>query len=275
MRYATLMVQLELGHPNAGLLKIAADLAERFNAHVIGIATCQPMQMMYADGYVPGEVFEQDNTERHKELEEAEAEFRAALQSHSKSLEWRSSIRFAPLPEYVAREARGADLLIAGVASGDFFDSSRAVNTGDLIMQAGRPVLLVPHTVQSLPLDRVLVGWKDARETRRAVSDALPLLKQAAHVTVVEIAASNDMDAAHQHVQGVVAWLKQHGVEAVCDVSSSTGDDAAGLYTVAQDLRADLIVAGAYGRSRLVEWALGGVTRDLLLRQDFCALLSH
>jgi nucleotide-binding universal stress UspA family protein len=275
MTYATLMVQLELGHPNAGLLKITAELAERFNAGVIGIASCQPMQMMFADGYIPGDIYEQDDTERHKELDETEAAFRAALQSRCKSLEWRSSIRFAPLPEYVANEARGADLLIAGVASGDFVDSTRAVNTGDLIMQAGRPVLLVPHTAQSLSLNQVLVGWKDTRETRRAVSDALPLLKIAKKVTVVEIAMQDDMAAAHRHVQGVVDWLAQHGIEAACNVVLYTGDDAVGLYTVARDLGADLIVAGAYGRSRLVEWVLGGVTRDLLLRQDFCTLLSH
>ena len=275
MTYATLMVQLELGHPNAGLLRIAGDLAQRFHARVIGIATCQPMQMVYGDGYVPGEFFEQDHNERHKEMDEAEAEFRAALQTRATALEWRSSIRFAPLPEYVAREARAADLLITGVASGDVFDSSRAVNTGDLIMQVGRPVLLVPHSVQKLALERVVVGWKDSRETRRAISDALPLLKNAAHATVVEIAAPDDMAAAHKQVQDVVAWLKQHGVEAASSVSPSTGDDAAGLYAIAQDLGAGLIVAGAYGRSRLVEWALGGVTRDLLLKQDFCALLAH
>ena len=275
MAYATLMVQLELGHPNAGLLQITANLAKRFDARVIGIATCLPMQMMFADGYIAGDIYEQDNTQRQKEIKETEAEFREALQNRCKSLQWRSSIRFAPLPEYVAGEARGADLLIAGVASGEFFDSSRAVNTSDLIMQAGRPVLLVPHTVQALALDQVVVGWKDTRETRRAVSDALPLLKIAGHVTVVEIAKQDEMAAAHQHVQEVVAWLAQHGVEALCNVVPSTGDDAVGLYTVAQDLGAGLIVAGAYGRSRLVEWALGGVTRDLLLRQDFCALLSH
>lgn len=275
MTYATLMVQLELGHPNAGLLEIAAELAGRFNAGVIGIATCQPMQMMFADGYIAGDIYEQDNTERHKELKETEAEFRAALQTRCKSLQWRSSIRFASLPEYVACEARGADLLIAGVASGAFFDASRAVNTSDLIMQAGRPVLLVPHTMQTLSLDQVVIGWKDTRETRRAVSDALPLLKLAKKVTVVEIATQDDLAPAHQHVQAVVAWLAQHGVDADCNVVPSTGDDAVGLYAVAQDLDASLIVAGAYGRSRLVEWALGGVTRDLLLRQDFCALLSH
>ena len=54
-----------------------------------------------------------------------------------------------------------------------------------------------------------------------------------------------------------------------------TGDDALGPYTIARDLGADPIVAGAYGHGRPMEWALGGVPRDLLIKQDFCARLSH
>ena len=275
MTYATLMVHLELGRSNAGLLQIVGDLAGRCGAGVIGIATCQPLQMVYADGYVPGEVYEQDNDERQKELREAEAEFRAALQTHATTLEWRSAITTTPLADYVARQARSADLVITGVASGDLLDSSRTVHTGDLIMQVGRPVLVVPLAARQLKLEHAIVGWKDTRESRRAILDAVPLLQKAAKVTVVEIAAPDAMDAARSHGRDVVGWLRQHGIAAEALAQPTTGDDAVGLYTVAQDLGADLIVAGAYGHSRLVEWALGGVTRDLLLRQDFCALLSH
>ena len=71
MPYATLMVHLELGYVDAGFLQVTRDLAKRFSAHVTGIAACQPMQMGYADGYIPGEIYEQDNNERKKEIEEA------------------------------------------------------------------------------------------------------------------------------------------------------------------------------------------------------------
>jgi hypothetical protein len=64
--YATLMVQLELGHSNAGLLRITGDLAERFHASVIGIAVCQPMQIVYGDGYFSGEIIEQNYEEIEK-----------------------------------------------------------------------------------------------------------------------------------------------------------------------------------------------------------------
>ena len=275
MTYGTLMVHLELGRSNAGLLQIAGDLAERFHAGVSGIAACQPMQLVYGDSFISGDIYEQDRQELDKEMEAAEAEFRRALQMRAVTLEWRSTVMFTLLSDYLAREARSADLVITGIASGDLFDSSRSVNTGDLVMRAGRPVLVVPAAAGKVKLDRVVVGWKDTREARRAVSDALPLLKGASHVAVVEIAVEEELAAARTQIEDVAGWLNRHGIKAECLTSPSTGDDATALYAMAQDQGADVIVAGAYGHSRLREWALGGVTRDLLLRANWCSLLSH
>jgi nucleotide-binding universal stress UspA family protein len=273
--YETLMVHLEIGRSNAGLLQIAGDLAERFHASVIGIAACQPMQIFYGDGFVSGDLIAQDRDAITKELMDAEAEFRSALQTRVATLEWRSMVVFVSLADYLAREARSADLVITGAASGGLFGSSRAVNMGDLVMQVGRPVFIVPAAVDKLRLERVVVGWKDTRETRRAVSDALPLLKNADHVVVVEIADQEELAAARMHLDDVLGWLKRHGIVAKPLALSSTGDDTNQLYTIAHEQDADVIVAGAYGHSRLREWVLGGVTHDLLLRADLCTLMSH
>jgi nucleotide-binding universal stress UspA family protein len=275
MTYATLLLHLELGRSNAGLLRIAGDLAERFHASVIGVAACKPMQMLYGDGYVSGALIEQDRDEVARELKQAEGEFRGALATRVEKLVWRSTVTYGLLPEYLASEARCADLIVTGVASGDLFDSSRAVSTGDLVMRAGRPVLIVPAAATTLNLDRVLIGWNDTREARRAVADALPLLKMAANVTVAEIAREEDLPTARAHLADVVTWLERHGVEAESTASLSTGDDAAALYAIAQDQGADVIVAGAYGHSRMREWVLGGVTRDLLLSANRCSMVSH
>jgi nucleotide-binding universal stress UspA family protein len=275
MSYATLLVHMELDRPNTGLLKVTAELAERFHAGVVGIAARQPLQMVFGDGYVSGDVYQQDRVEIVKELKAAEAEFRAALQGRVKFLEWRSAQTYAYLADYFAGEARCADIVLTGVATGDFLDASRAVNTGELIMQTGRPVLIVPTTASTLKLDHVLVGWKDTRETRRAVSDALPLLKQAAQVSVVEIAVEEEQAAAAEHVRDVAAWLQRHGVRAEGSVLLSTGDDATALYAFGQDAGTNVVVAGAYGHSRIREWVLGGVTRDLLLSANRCSLVSH
>jgi len=275
MTYATLMVHLELGRSNAGLLRVTSDLAERFHADVIGIAGCQSMLTSYNDGYVPGDVVVQVRDESHQEIKEAEAEFRRALKANTGTLEWRSTVMSASLSEYIAGEARSADLVITGVNSGDILDASRLINTGELLMQVGRPVLIVPSPTDKPDFAHIVVGWKDTLEARRAAFDALPLLKLAEHVTVVEIAAEEDQAEAHHQVKDVGNWLKRHGVAAEGTVRRATGDDASQLNAIAHKEGAGVIVAGAYGHSRFREFVFGGVTRDLLRSTACCSLMSH
>lgn len=315
MSYATLMVHLQPGRTNAGPLRAAADLADRFQAAVTGVAACQPMQLVYSDGYIAGDIFEKDREEKDREMAAAEAEFRAAFRTRSNTLDWRSMITLASTSEWVANEARGADLIITGVAATDAFDPGRSVDTGEIVMRAGRPVLVVPQgTLEGVPqgtlggvppgtpgnvppgtpgglppgvprsvpsgadaprLEHAMIGWKDSRETRRAVMDALPLLQKLARVSVVEVADADGMAAARLHVADVAAWLGRHGVAAETAAVRADGNDAAQLDEIAQERGADLVVAGAYGHSRLREWALGGVTRTLLRHTHRCSLLSH
>ena len=275
MTYATLMVHLQVGQPNGPVLAAAAGLAEQFDARVIGVAACQPMQLIYSDGYVAGDAYEQDRKEKDREVAAAEAAFRAAFRDRSNVLEWRSTITLASSCAWVADQARSADLIVTGVAAADPFDLSRRVDTGELLMQAGRPVLVVPTGVDAPTLDHAMIAWKDTRETRRAVLDALPLLQCAARVSIVEAAAEEDMAGARQHVADVVAWLGRHGIAADSEAVRRDGDDAGQLDSIARERGADLIVAGAYGHSRVREWALGGVTRSLLQHSHRCSLLSH
>ena len=276
MTYATLMVHLELGASNKGLLQVAGDFAERFQANVIGIAAAQPMQMIYNDGYYSGDLVQLDRTEIEKEIKAAEGEFRSALRGLADKLEWRSTVSFSPLANYLAHQARSADLIITGVDhKNSFLDSSRHVYMGDLVMQVGRPVLIVPTSASGLHLNKVIVGWTDTRETRRAIVDALPLLKKTAHVLVVEITPESELELARGRLRDVVRWLDGHGVAAKSLATPTFADDATHLAKIARENGADVIVAGAYGHSRLREWALGGVTRDLLLTADRCALVSH
>jgi nucleotide-binding universal stress UspA family protein len=276
MTYSTLMVHLDVGSSNAGRLQVAGDLADRFQASIVGIAGCQPMQVAYADGYVSGEMVEDDVKAKEKEIAAAEAEFRGAFQKRTNALEWRSAITFDPLSDFIACEARSADFVITGVdRNKSVFDASRHIELGDLVMRIGRPVLVVPEAATQIGFDRILIGWKDTRETRRAVADALPLLKKATFVTVVEIALENEMVQARRHLDQVVEWLKRHGVTAESIVSASAGNDSRHLGEIGREQKVDLMVAGAYGHNRLREWMLGGVTRDLLTRPEACSFVSH
>jgi nucleotide-binding universal stress UspA family protein len=167
--------------------------------------------------------------------------------------------------------------LLITAADRDFawFEAGCRVDAGDLVMRAGRPVLLVPPTAATLSLDRILVGWKDTREARRAIADALPLLAAAGQVTVVEIAAEGELPAARTRLGEVAAWLERHGVGVRVIAAPGIGEDAPRLRALATQHRADVIVGGAYGHSRMREWVLGGVTREVLLRGDRCAFVCH
>jgi len=274
--YATLMVNLQLGQSNAGLLQAAADVADRFDAEIVGIAACQPALMIYDDGcYGAGNLIQQDRDEIDRRIAAAEAEFHEALGSRRRAAEWRSTVTLGSLSDVVSCEARCADLVITGVPVAGSMGASRGVNAGDLVMQLGRPALVVPAAVDRLSMERIVVGWKDAREPRRAVLDALPLLKRAGHVAVVEIARESELADARMHVGDVVKWLARHGVAADGIATAASGGDADGLFAIAREHDAGLIVAGAYGHARLREWAFGGVTRDLLFDARLCSLLSH
>jgi len=276
MTYSTLMAHLDLRPSNEALLRLTANLAGRCKARVIGIVACQPMPVGYDDGYMSAEVIDQDRAEREREIDQAKAGFHAALDGKVADLEWRSTISYMSLTNYIVEQARAADLLITAPDRKDSSrDSSRLVNIGDLVMRAGRPVLIVPPGVDRLNLESVVVGWKDSRETRRAVMDALPLLRLAGRVLVVEIAEQEDIADARGRVKDVVGWLGRHGVEAEALATSANGGDAARLGAIVQEHDAGLMVAGAYGHNRLREWVLGGVTRNLLLSPDRCALVSH
>jgi nucleotide-binding universal stress UspA family protein len=232
--------------------------------------------MALGDGYFTGEVVQQDLEEIGKEISAAEAEFRSTLHPGTDTLEWRSAITFASLHDFLVQEARSADLFITKIdRNASLFDSSRHVNIGDLVMKVGRPVLIVPAELPLLTLGHVLLGWKETREARRAALDALPMLELAGRVTIVEIAAAPELEAAAARLADVAVWLKCHGIAAEPLPVRAAGDNASQLSAIARQLRVDVIVAGVYGHSRLREWVLGGVTRELLLKADHCALVSH
>lgn len=276
MNPKTLMAHVELGQSNAGLLAITTDLARQFKAHVIGVASCQPMRLDWQDAYVTAGLLAEDRKEIEKQMGAAEKELRAALGGKIAGVEWRSTVTLGSLADYIALQARAADLVITGTEiAGSILDRTRRVGIADLVMEAGRPILVIPKKVKQLSFDHVLVAWKNTRESRRAASDALPLLKLTKKVTVSEIARDEDMSRAKHHIADVVGWLGRHGIEAVGQAVVSTSADSERLREIAADGGVDLIVAGAYGHSRLREWVLGGVTGDFLLDPDRCVFISH
>jgi len=276
MTYTTFMVHLRVGRSNKAVLAVAGGLAQRFGARIVGVAMCRPDDVVYGEACLAGAVLQRGRDEMERELAAAETEFHDALQHRAGESEWRAALTYSVLPDCLAQEARCADLVVtAATPDRPWQENARHVDTGDLVMQAGRPVLIVPDSVEELPLDHAVICWKDTREARRAVVDALPLLQAAERVTAIEVAGAEDSALTKQHIDDLLFWLERHGVAANALMPTAARNGKGVLAAIIEAQASDLIVAGAYGHSRLREWAFGGVTRDLLMQPTRCALVSH
>ncbi|WP_035674800.1 universal stress protein [Bradyrhizobium liaoningense] len=277
MTYATVMVSLALDQPNEARLQVAGELAERFEAAIVGVAAAQFAPPLYfTDGTEAQALIDEGEASVKRRLADLEAQFRAATKDRGGHVEWRSAMDFPA--RFVLAQARCADIVVSGGRTPAFSDAFSLASPKDLVLQAGRPLLVVPDRVNWLDLRNVLVAWKDTPEARRAVADALPMLRKAREVTIVEIPErDDDRSAVTAGVIDVATWLGRHGVTATARVSEAARDEspAAHLEKVAGDVGAGLIVAGAYGHSRFRELILGGVTQHLVTQTARSVLLSH
>ncbi len=269
------MVHLNINHPNTSLLNITNYVANKFESNVVGIMVGLQTQMIYGKTYANNDVFDREDEQLDKKLIDAEILFIKSLQSNSGIIEWRSIITREPIANYIATQARSSDLIITEFVPFDFYEGPGGLHIGEIVLRTGRPVLAIPTSIEVHLLDNILIGWKDTRESRRAILDALPFLKIAKQVTVVEICAEEEISNATKGLCDVIAWLNRHYISAEYLVSPSTKYDATQLLSIAKQRNVNLIVAGAYGHSSFREWVLGGVTNELFKQTEFCCLLSH
>ena len=267
MAYAAIMVHLGAEQYWDKRARLAADLAIRFQSALIGVAGWLPVPAVALDG-----IAENERQKMTALLAEMGESFRTSTK-HVSHVEWRGILDYPRT--LVPREARAADLLVIGrerVAGDPFY----ALNPGVTIIRAGRPVLVVPNDLEALSARRVVVAWKDTRESRRAVRDALPFLPDAEEVMVVEVSEHGADQQSQKSIDDVTDYLARHKVLVAAKAYLRTRQPPAQeLLRFAAEEGADLVVAGGYGRSRLGEWIFGGVTRDLLADSPVCCLFSH
>ncbi len=252
-------------------IRLAANVADKFSATLVGLSALALPPPVVANGVVleSGEAYVDEFEAR---LAARERWFRGIVGSQLKQ-EWRQELHLPT--EVLVREARCADLVIIGQTK-DLAIGSTSVDPGGVILRVGRPTLVVPDGVSSLRSEHVVIGWKDTRESRRAVQDALPFLRLAKDVSIVEICEPDQEKTAAGHVEDVAQYLKRHKIDSHPKVLRHQEESgAAQLIRFAQDEQADLLVTGAYGHSRLGEWIFGGMTRDLLASSPICCLMSH
>ena len=273
MAVATVMVYVDPAQQAEEQVRVARSIATKFKASVIGVSAFAVERDFVAEGVIIEETTPEDLKRMKTELAEKEHWFRDVVGLSRERVEWRWDVEY-PIT-FLANEARAADLVVLK-SSYRKVDPYHLVDPAAAVLRMGRPAILVPEHVHDVQADRVVIGWRDTREARRAIHDALPLLKHASQAAVVEICMSNEQDSARRRVRDVAKYLQRHGVKCETDVRVHTAEsDAHQLVRLAQDFGADLIVTGAYGHSRLGEWAFGGMTRGLLDKAPCCLMMSH
>jgi nucleotide-binding universal stress UspA family protein len=268
-------------------LRLAADLASRhksrltvlfvreFNQAQLGLRKTAEL------GLVSGADLDRLDQRIQSSIDEAAERLRAMVQAlgseHHLKVEWRS----ADGPAWVSapQHARYADLCIVGPNQVDDGASAGSALSQKLLFATGRPVVFVPSFGPFERLGRhIAIGWNESHAATRAVNDALPLIERAERTTVITIASGDfvDRDGARAADQ-LLRHLRRHNPSVAAvkikDVPARSIADA--LQGVAGTLGADLIVAGAYGHSKLWEDLVGGVTHDLLIRVNIPIFMSH
>jgi nucleotide-binding universal stress UspA family protein len=256
--YRTIIVHLDAGTRRRARLDLAFTLAERHDAHLIGLFALESINPPTPE--VAAMWIEEMLKQRRAAAAEVEQEFRdkMRMEQYTGRSEWRSTLDngLAALQLH----ARFADLLVAGQPD-PAGDGVPAWFSRELVMSIGGPVLYVPHAGRFDDCGtNVLVPWNASRESARAVQDALPLLQQSAHTEVVTFGKGKARLDDYLPDPDIAAYLARHG---------------AGVLSRAADNAADLVVMGAYSHSRLRELVLGGATRTMFDSMTVPTLMSH
>lgn len=267
----TILLALDPRASSASDFGAAIDLAQKFGARVSVCAAAQPWLPSGAVDTGPAVV--EDYERRRREIEEALGALEAGFESTvPTALRGRYRGLIASATDFMLQNMAFADLVLlpSRGGPGDQLD----IDAGELIVAGGRPVLVIPQDTVQIRAENIIVAWKDTRESRRAVADALPFLKAATDVYVVDV-EEDDYATEHESFKDVMAWLAAHGVKATGDIIPlrTTVHDA--IEAAAADHQAEFIVSGGYGHTRFREWLFGGVTRDLLTRTARCRFLSN
>jgi nucleotide-binding universal stress UspA family protein len=169
-------------------------------------------------------------------------------------------------------QARHHDLVVVGRPHAH---GARRSVAGHLLMASGRPVVIAPPVVKAASEGVAMVGWKETPEAARALSAAMPLLKKAQRVilAVVEDGESAPIARAAEDLARQLAW---HEIPVETQAIAADGRSVAELlHAAALAARADLLVVGAYGHSRIRELIFGGVTESLMDGASLPIFLAH
>ncbi len=292
MAYKTILVHVDDSIHAAARVTFAATLAQQCGAHLVGAAPTGVSRFLFASMPMADAdpTLALHLTYVRERAEKALAAFDTQLRAASLASFEGLLVDDEP-GGGISLLARAADLAI--VTQADPAHDSPAAPAdfpAYVVMNAGRPVLVLPHTgpapgaAGANAARRVLVSWDASKEAARALALALPLLAQAAQVQVAVFdSRGGSRTVLDANAANPLPWLARHGVKAelaVHKVEARRGphrrhEVGEALLAAARAMDADLLVMGAYGHSRFRETILGGVTRTVFEDMGLPVLMAH
>jgi nucleotide-binding universal stress UspA family protein len=266
-----IVVQLTGSSEDDFRLSAAVRIAEQFDAHLLGAHLQQLPEILDianpAQSATVRELLDESERESDKSFRSLAARFAELKVSNElKRLHGLSNM----LGNDLAQIARTADLFVGTRPYGD--PTGHMQIEERVLFGSGRAcVFLPPGGTAHDSFERITVAWNGSREAARAVAEAMPFLTRAKAVHLVSIGETEKKGSFH----AIKAHLEHYGVAAEATTVPYANGTGEQVEQFAHQMGADLIVMGAYGHARLVEWMFGGATRYLLRHATLPVLMAH
>ena len=280
MRYRSILVHVDLSPHAAARILLAAWLAQQHGARLVGAAVgaMEPARpsangSTHHTAETPASLAPPPAASGHAEAIEQFNRLLAPL-----GLNHQARLVAGPPDEALTLLSRFSDLVMLGQADADApLDLGAATLAEHVIVRSGRPVFVVPaagapHTVGQ----RILLAWDGSTAVARAMSAALPMLRRAAHVTVVQLDAGPPQEHPPQPDRADLnAYLNLYDVRHELLVRSGVHAPGNALLSLATEFSCDLLVMGGYTQPPLRELLLAGTSRTVLRETHIPVLLVH
>ncbi len=275
MTVKTILVHLADDEEHLKRLDVALQIAQERKAHVTALFITTPIGMpaQITGRGASAAYLAEATAQARKKAEALEQEFDASCERKNIDYSWITTE--GDHLDLLAKHAHTADLIIASQPTYDSFeDHLRMRLPEELALHSGLPVMILPREKNIEKIGkRIMVAWKDTRETVRAVRDNMSLLIGADKVFVLTVAPD-----AHDalSLQEVATYLQRHGVN-VDTQHIANYEDTVGqaILDSANSCDVDMIVLGAHGHSRLRELIMGSVTDHVLKNAELPVVISH
>lgn len=292
MNIRRVLVGVSGGSSSNGAVECACRIARRFDAHAEGFhVKADPLDLVpFSDGgmsmaAVSGDFFDKYIEDIESFAAETKTKFELAVARHG--LAWADGLSSTQAqnarasavwreekgngPALLARRGRFFDLVVLG-RSDRVVEYPHTDAVEQTLVHAGRPIIVAPAKAPAEIGNSIVVGWNGSPEAVRAMTAALPFLATARHVLFVTIG--------DHHLESAAFALEYLGWRGIVSerlhVSSLAGvSPGEHLLASARDVGADLLVMGAYGRTRWSEYLFGGATHDITRVSLLSLLLSH